>query len=133
MKIRAILDSSILIDHWCRCHAAARRPIRVQDVRKWAADLITLRRTAAIVTPVYVEMIAGVSSREELKLTRAFLAEFECIDEGRIPEEDWDETIRVAQRVPRDGRPRQLGDCLIRAIANRLRYQVFTQDSGFPP
>ena len=38
---------------------------------------------------------------------------------------------RLAERVPRDGRRRQLGDCLVQAIANRLRYEVFAIDTFF--
>jgi hypothetical protein len=34
--------------------------------------------------------------------------------------------------VPRNGKPRQLGDCLIRAIAARLKYDVQTVDGSFP-
>jgi predicted nucleic acid-binding protein len=46
--------------------------------------------------------------------------------------EDWQEAIRIASRVPRSPAPRQLGDCLIRAIAHRLKYEVFTSDMNFP-
>jgi predicted nucleic acid-binding protein len=131
MKQRQLLDTSVLIQEWLTRRAGAKKPIRVADVQGWAKDLIALHETDAIVTPVYVEMIAGVKSAEELKLTRAFLGEFECLDEGYISAEDWQEAVRLAQRVPRDRRPRQLGDCLIRAVANRLRYRVVTLDTGF--
>jgi len=79
----------------------------------------------------YIEMVGGITSRRELELTKAFLGVFTCIDQKRIPASDWQEAIRLAQRVPRDRRPRQLGDCLIRAIANRLKYNVLTFDTGF--
>jgi predicted nucleic acid-binding protein len=130
---KEVLDTSVLIRHWRRCRAAMRGPVTPAVVRGWAESLIRQRKTDAIVTPVYVEMLAGATSAEELRLTRAFLEKFRRIDGGRIPEGDWAEAIRLAQRVPRDAKPRQLGDCLIRAIAKRLRYTVFTHDAGFPP
>lgn len=129
---KQVLDTSILIAHWHTCRTAARGMITPAVVRWWAESLIRLRETDAIVTPVYVEMLAGVTSAEECRLTRAFLEKFHRIDGGRIPEEDWAEAIRLAQRVPRNAKPRQLGDCLIRAIADRLNYAVFTLDSSFP-
>jgi predicted nucleic acid-binding protein len=134
MKTRKILDTSILIHFWRRRRrrSRARGAVTPAVVRGWAQGLIELRQTDAIVTPVYVEMIAGVTDRRELKLTQAFLDEFRQLDGGMIPEQDWREAVRLAQRVPRDSRPRQLGDCLIRAIANRLKHVVETLDSGFP-
>lgn len=79
-------------------------------------------------TPVVVEFLAGVQSAGELALARAFLAQFTVIDSGRILPEDWEETERLAARVPRDGKPRHLGDCLIRALAKRLKYDIDTDD-----
>jgi predicted nucleic acid-binding protein len=58
--------------------------------------------------------------------------EFRLADDGAVTMEDWEEARRLAVRVPRVGRPRQLGDCLIRAIANRLRLRVKTFDIGMP-
>jgi predicted nucleic acid-binding protein len=128
---KKILDTSILISHWRRRWSEARRSPAVADVRRWARELIDLYNTDAIVTPVYVEMLAGITSRQHLQLTRAFLSEFQCIDEAIVPPADWVETIRLAQRVSTRSRPRDLGDCLIRAIANRLRHDVMTFDTGF--
>ena len=102
------------------------------DARHWAKQTIELYDTNAIVTPVYVEMVAGVSDKHELELTHAFLAQFDSIDKGKISQADWEEAIRIAQRVPRNRKPRHLGDCLIRALANRLRYKVETLDDDFP-
>jgi predicted nucleic acid-binding protein len=127
-----VLDTSILINHWRRKRQRPLERYRAADVRKWAKELIAFQDTDAIVTPVYLEMVAGVTNRHELDLTRAYLAEFQCIDERRILEEDWDDAIRRAQRVPASGRRRDLGDCLIRAIAERLNYDVQTSDLGFP-
>jgi predicted nucleic acid-binding protein len=80
---------------------------------------------------VYIELIAGVMNQRELRLTVTFLEEFHCIDEKRIPEQDWHEAIRLAQRVPRTASSRQFGDCLIHAICKRLRYQIATHDTRF--
>ena len=86
----------------------------------------------AIVTPVFLEFIGGVRSAAELQLAETYLNQFHVVDNGKVLEEDWQEAERIARRVPRDGTPRQLGDCLIRAIANRLRYDVSTIDQRFP-
>jgi hypothetical protein len=131
--IKKILDTSILLGHWQRCRAGRRlEDFSIIDVQDWARELIELRQTNRIVAPVEIEMLAGVTFRYELQLTRAFLDMFVILDERRIPEQDWSEARRLAQRVPRDGQPRQLGDWLIRAIANRLRHDVDTFDSSFP-
>jgi predicted nucleic acid-binding protein len=129
---KRILDTNILIGHWRRCWKKARGLIKVGDVVGWARDIIRTHETNAIATPVYLEMIAGVTGPEELRLTQRFLAEFECVDEARILRQDWQLAIRLAQRVPKDGRPRQATDCLIRAIARRLKFDVRTRDTGFP-
>ncbi len=86
----------------------------------------------AIVTPVVVEFVAGARKSRELELFRAFLACFDVIDRGQILPADWQAARRVAERIPRDGKPRQLGDCLIRAIARRLNYEIDTADQTFP-
>ena len=83
-------------------------------------------------------MLAGVMTSHELKLTRAFLAEFTCVDQRDIPSADWEKAIRLAQRVkklrkrlPSPARPRRLGNCLIRAIADRLDYEVQSRDKDY--
>jgi predicted nucleic acid-binding protein len=132
MRSKWLLDTSILIGFWRHSRKRLRGDLTPEVAQDWAKRLITLRKTNVIVTPVYVEVIAGVTNRDELRATQAFLAEFRCIDNAVISPADWQETIRMAQRVPRDSKPRQLGDCLIRAIADRLNYEVATVDSGFP-
>lgn len=129
---RSVLDTSVLIRSWWEYSGGALKQKKPSDARQWARQTIAFYDTDAIVTPVHLEMVAGVSSRHELELTNAFLAEFECLDEGNVLPADWAEALRLAQRVPRNGKPRQLGDCLIRAIANRLRYKVETLDEDFP-
>jgi predicted nucleic acid-binding protein len=133
MPRRSILDSSKLIGHWRRRYSHRRRPLTPVLITAWATELIELNRTNAIVTPVAVEFLGGFTNRDELHWGEMFLDHFQCIDKQEIPEEDWDNTRRLARRVPRTGKRRQLGDCLIRAIADRLRYQVLTDDQGFPP
>ena len=102
------------------------------DAASWGNQLILLEQTNAIVTPVYLEFIAGARSRHELQLTEAYLQTFECVDGGQVLEEDWEEALRLARWIPANSKPRQLGDCLIKAIARRLRYTVRTFDLGFP-
>ncbi len=127
-----ILDTSILIGHWQRSRARVRGNVTSETTRQWARDLIEVHETDAIVTPVFVEFLAGVQSSSELGLARAFLSVFRIADGGRILSEDWEHAKRLAARVPPDGKPRQLGDCLIRGIAIRLRYDVRTHEKRFP-
>ena len=79
-----------------------------------------------------MEFIAGARDAAELERMRAFLAEFVVIDHGRILPQDWKRALALAERIPSDGRPRSALDCLIRAIADRLHYDVDTADSGMP-
>jgi predicted nucleic acid-binding protein len=129
---REVLDTSVLLRHWHDRGGASIRGKTPADTRAWAEDLIVLRDTDAVVTPVYLEVICGVTSAHELKLTRAYLAPFRAVDQGKIIPQDWVEARRLAERIPRDGHRRQLGDCLIRAIANRLHYEVISFDDSFP-
>ncbi len=131
-RLKLILDTSILIGHWQRRRKESRREIKSQDVMAWAKELIDLYQTNAIVTPVYVEMVAGVTSSFELKLTRVFLSQFQTMDEGKTLPQDWALAIQMAQRIPENKKPRNLGDCLIRAMARRLKYEVKTLDKNFP-
>jgi predicted nucleic acid-binding protein len=137
---KRLLDTQILISYWKMRRSTPLTDDTREDAISWAQDLIKLHDSRAIVTPVYVEMIAGVMSSHELALTRAFLDEFDCVDERDIPPKDWEEAIRLAQRVPgqkgrrkaaKKPRPRKLGDCLIQAIANRLNYDVQSRDKDY--
>ena len=127
---KRIFDTSYLIRHWKTFPDPTKRT--VENMRSWAEKFVALYGSRRIVTPVFIEMVAGANSSDELKLTYAYLDPFEIVDEGKIPKEDWDEAKRIAQRVPPNGRNRHLGDCLIRAIANRLKCDVLTLDGTFP-
>lgn len=128
-----VFDTSLLIRHWQRSRSAhSGRKLSVADARRWAKDLIELRQTQLIVTPVVIEFLAGARDGRELSLHRAFLDEFHIADEGHITNDDWLLSKRLAERIPRDGAPRDLGDCLIRAIAERLHLDVDTLDKGMP-
>src|SRR5437879_4257514 len=129
--MKRILDSSILINYWHKRRTKRLADITPSDALQWGRDLIKLHDTDAIATPVLIEMLAGVTHAWELTLTKAFLEAFKCVDNQRVIRQDWADAIRLAQRVPRNSQPRQLGDCLIRAIANRLRYEVLSLDRGF--
>jgi predicted nucleic acid-binding protein len=131
--VRQILDTSILIRHWqlCRTGRSIDR-ISESDAEGWARDLIKIEDSNAIVTPVLLEFLCGVRDKREMILVRAFLSAFRCLDSGRTLVSDWREARRLAERVPANGRPRDLGDCLIKAIANRLNCGVRTSDAGMP-
>lgn len=127
-----ILDTSVLLRHWKRRSGSSLAGTTPDDAQHWAAEAIDLYRSDAIVSAVYVEFIAGVRSRDELRLAERYLAQFRILDDGQSTKEDWAETKRIARRVPRSGKPRHLGDCLIRATAKRLRRDVYTLDKDFP-
>jgi predicted nucleic acid-binding protein len=127
---KRIFDTSYLVGHWRAFPKTSRRT--AENMRSWAGRLIDLYGSSRITTPVYIEMVAGATSSDELKLTQAYLDPFEIVDEGKIPKEDWDEARCLAQRVAPNGGKRQLGDCLVRAIARRLHCEVLTLDRRFP-
>jgi predicted nucleic acid-binding protein len=102
-----------------------------QDAIVWAEEVIDFRRTNAIVTPVFIELLAGARNAHELKLFRAYLSRFRIIDDGRVVEKDWRLASQIAARVPRDGKRRQLVDCLIRAMSDRLNFEIITRDKRF--
>jgi predicted nucleic acid-binding protein len=102
------------------------------DALQLGQDLISREGTNAIVTPVYLEFLCGARLAEETALFVEFLEAFQLVDNGEVRREDWDEAKRLIQRVPAAGKPRQLADCLIKAIAKRLRYDVQSSDGGFP-
>ena len=129
---RLILDTNVLIRHWNRSRPKQLDQATTEDAVAWAQKLIQVTRTKATVTPVAVEFVCGVLGRHEMELARAFLSQFVLADDGHITEEDWAHARRLAERVPHETRSRQLGDCLIKAIADRLRYAVETFDLGMP-
>jgi predicted nucleic acid-binding protein len=130
---KRVLDTNVLINHWIRSLGGR----RLSDVRRaqavaWANRLRELQGSAVILTPIYVEYICGQRNRHELDLARAYLGRFEIADRGNILRQDWDYARRLAERVPRDGLPRQLGDCLIRALCERLHLEYVTFEIRFP-
>lgn len=130
---RKVLDTSVLVRYWRRHMGNLRlADVTTKDSEAWGNELARLYDGSAIVTPVFVEFVAGATTARELKLAQAYLRPFELLDKRAISAADWSEAERISQRVPRDGKPRHLGDCLIRAIANRLRADVITHDSAFP-
>jgi predicted nucleic acid-binding protein len=128
-----VLDTNVLVQHWRRSRSGTvNAQIKEFQAELWAGRLIDLENTNAIVTPVVLEYLCGVRDQMELSLARAYLKTFESVDMGRILAADWREAKRLAERVPRNGRPRDISDCLIKAIAARLNYQVRSFDTGMP-
>ena len=130
---RMILDTNVLVEYWRRRRAGrALEGVSEVEVETWARDLIAVEQTDAIVSPVLIEFAGGIRDAHEMKLVRTFLEPFTVVDRGRILISDWAEARRLAERVPPNHRPRDLGDCLIRAIARRLKHEVRTFDRGMP-
>jgi predicted nucleic acid-binding protein len=129
---RLLLDTSVLISNWHRLSGGQIAGKTGSDARDWANDVVAFYNTSMVATPVIIEFSAGTRTGDELSLARAYLERFEAIDHGMILREDWDRARRIAERIPRDGKRRQLGDCLIRAIAERFNCDVITLDDRFP-
>jgi len=125
---RAILDTNILINEFRRRRELLNRVAQPNDCERWARDLIEFRRTDAIVQPVYVEFLCGARDAYELALYDAFLKPFLRANGGVVLAVDWELAERYARRPGRRGRARDLADCLIRSIADRLRREVVTDD-----
>ena len=129
---KRVLDTNVLIGHWLDFPGQGLAGRTGAGMQKWAKHLIELQDSNLIVTPVWIEVVAGVTNKEELKLTLAYLKPFKIIDDGRILPIDWAAARQKAQRIPPNGRRRQLGDCLIKAIADRLHCDVVTWERHFP-
>jgi predicted nucleic acid-binding protein len=79
---------------------------------------------------VVIEFLCGARDSHELHLFRAFLDQLEVVDNGVVTQADLQKSQHTASRIPKDGKPRNLGDCLILAIASRLDYGILTSDLG---
>jgi predicted nucleic acid-binding protein len=77
---------------------------------------------------VYIEFLCGARDGHELALYDAFLKPFLRADGGTVLGVDWQAAERYARQPGRRGRARDLSDCLIRAIADRLRREIITDD-----
>lgn len=127
-----VLDTSVLATWWRRKGGQGPLDRMPRRVDKWARELIRIRGADRIVSPVYLEFVCGMNSATRLSYAEQFLDQFQVLDDWHIADADWSEARRIARRIPSDGRPRQLVDCLIRAVSNRFRCEVDTLDHGFP-
>jgi predicted nucleic acid-binding protein len=123
---KKVLDTNILIAHWRRFAPYADK--RPSDAEQWARSLIEGRETDAIVSPVAIEFLCKKVDRHQLELAEAFLNVFRIIDEGKLVPQDWQEARRLAKHAGPRARERDLGDCLISAIADRLNHDLITDD-----
>jgi predicted nucleic acid-binding protein len=133
---KTVLDTSVLLDFWHRRVGNAWEEMALDAARAIAEPLIRVEQTRAIVTPVRLEVLCGGRTAHEVALFDAYLSAFDVVDRGDVLRQDWELAEQLARRIPRNwrlhGKRRQLGDCLIRAIAKRLRYDVRSHDKGFP-
>jgi len=130
---RRVLDTNILIGHWIKkSRGAPMRSFTTSNALRWGRELRESLDTNITLTPICLEFMCGQRSAHEIRLAKAYLSLLTVADGGMILKEDWIEAQRIAERVPRDGLRRQLGDCLIRAICNRLHLDVLTAEKRFP-
>jgi len=125
---KRLFDTSFLIDHWRQFPDESERTEAAS--RGWAKQLIEIHSTNLICTPVLIEVLAGTRDRRDLELHRAYLGEFNLIDELRIPPAVWQRAQELAQRVRSDTstRARDFADCLIKAIAESHHCEVLASD-----
>jgi hypothetical protein len=92
MKNRAF-DTNILVDQLRKLRPyEGKTPAEAESL---ARALIAGEETDAIVSPVEIEVLAGVRDRHELVLTESFLKIFRVIDQRRIIPADWEEARRL--------------------------------------
>lgn len=130
-----VIDSNILLALW---HGRFPSPTKVKVRTKPTAQLVAgawlkLNPGDGGLTPIRLELVGGSLDRDAVRLTDYFLDLFPLFDDGDVRREDWDAAARLARRVPFEPRPRGAMDCLIRAICQRLRLDLETQDTGVPP
>jgi len=122
-----ILDTEVLIRHYNKMTQQR----SAHAVKEHARKLIELEKTHWILSPIKIEFLCGARDSNEFNLYSAYLEAFEVLDKRKIPSQDWSEAERLAQWSKLEGRPRKLGDCLIKAIAKRLHAGVVTRDLDF--
>ena len=118
--LRRVLDTNVL--SWISAAFNPTPQRGPQDARDRARLLIKDKNTDAILSAIEVEFLVGVVDRHEMELAEAYLAEFQVIDENNTLPQDWEEARRVARHIGHHATPRDLGDCLIIAICERLHY-----------
>ena len=69
---RRVLDTTYLVQHWRKRKRTPLSDVRADEAEAWAKELIGLQNADAIVTPIYVEFVAGV-----------FDGVIECSDQGQ--------------------------------------------------
>ena len=126
--MKRVLDTNILIAHFLALRPLAGKG--ASDAVSSARRLIEDRGTDEIVSPVEVEFLCGVLERHEMRLREAFLSVFKVIDEHSTIPKDWSEAARYAKHPGFHASPRDLGDCLVSAIADRLGREVISDDKG---
>ena len=125
---KRVLDTNILVTGFRELQPyASRRPA---DAERQAQGLLKSRDADGIVSPVEVEFLCGIVDRHQMELAEAYLEQFPVLDRGLTPVEDWSEARRLAKHIGYQAQPRDLGDCLITAIAARLRAEIVTDDKG---
>jgi predicted nucleic acid-binding protein len=124
---KRLLDSNVLYPYYRTQRRSTLQP-SLAIARQWAQEYAATIGYGVIATPIYLEFLCGVTDREEMKLAIAFLDGFENIDGGRVSEQDWHRAQNYAKRIRENRKTRQVTDCLIRAIADRLNCELLTND-----
>jgi predicted nucleic acid-binding protein len=122
------LDTNILINHFLRLRPLGNKTVR--DAEAWAHALISERSANVILSPMVIEFLCGILDQNEVDLREAYLKPFLVMDRQRITVGDWREARRIAKYAGAQAKRRSLGDCLITAIADRLKLEIISEDQG---
>jgi len=130
---RRVIDTNILINHWRRMSQNSNwDQVTREIVHLWADRLIKMESSNLILTPIGIEFLCGFTYHLEMQFAKDFLLKFQFADGGEIRSEDWSTALSLAERIPKNQKRRQLGDCLIASICKRLRLLISTADINFP-
>jgi predicted nucleic acid-binding protein len=128
-----VIDTNVLIWLW-HGRPPATRPVRSEETADAAATAwLRAHPGDAILTPVRLEFLAGTRDKEEQRLADRFLSHFKVLDGGRVLPDDWKRAEHFVRRVRGTGTARQLVDCLLLAICDRLHAELHTRERGLNP
>ena len=128
MPSKRLADTNALIKHFRELRPYDRKT--TEQAEEWGRSYAR-EFNAVIVAPVEVEFLAGIVDRHEMTLAEAYLRPFSLADRREPVARDWEEARRVAKHVGFQAARRQLCDCLITALADRLHIDVIqSEDKG---
>lgn len=125
-----VIDHNVVLAIW-HGRVPDGRKVRTEETARLAADEWLHKHPGdGLVTPVRLEFLGGTDDREEQRLGDLFLDRFPLYDGGRVLPEDWAVAERYARRIRGTGTKRDVIDCLVLALCDRLNADIYTLDLG---